>query len=137
MSKTLTLEDTRKIVINGLSICTSKMKCIGCRYGQENVDYRCQERLKEDALELIKALPLVHTKRGKWINENPDGSRYCSVCGAVADAAQWKWNNLYFCYHCGADMREYYQPSLTYNIDTETTEESHSYHEKNMRENND
>ena len=44
----------REKVITSLAICTGKCKCLGCWYGQNNPDFRCQDRLKEDALALLK-----------------------------------------------------------------------------------
>lgn len=44
----------REKVITALAICTGKCKCVGCWYGQNNPDFRCQDRLKEDALALLR-----------------------------------------------------------------------------------
>lgn len=41
-------------VITALAICTGKCKCFGCWYGRNNPDFRCQDRLKEDALALLR-----------------------------------------------------------------------------------
>ena len=44
----------REKVITALAICTGKCKCFGCWYGQNNPDFRCQDRLKADALTLLR-----------------------------------------------------------------------------------
>jgi hypothetical protein len=49
----------REKVITALAICTGKCKCLGCWYGQNNPDFRCQDRLKEDVLTLPKEQPEI------------------------------------------------------------------------------
>lgn len=55
--------------------------------------------------QVIMMQPSVEPVRGELI-DGTDGCKHCSKCGAVADETMMQWNNLYFCYHCGADMRK-------------------------------
>ena len=57
----------------------------------------------------IKALPSAQPerKKGKWVNCYTDGFGNmckCSECGAMIDIQEK--SRSFFCYHCGADMRE-------------------------------
>lgn len=63
-----------------------------------------------DAVSLVVSMPSTQPerKRGKWIRY--DGywlkTMYkCSECGAMIEI-NGKYNINFFCYHCGADMRE-------------------------------
>jgi hypothetical protein len=67
-----------------------------------------------DACQLIKSLPTVQPKRGKWKGYNTDKEGWkrtdgspvfmsCSECnGVVLNNGSAHWN---FCPNCGADMR--------------------------------
>ena len=54
----------------------------------------------------IQALKEPERKRGKWIDQYQDGDWHCSCCGAIVEKEEQILHNWYFCYHCGADMRE-------------------------------
>ena len=60
-------------------------------------------------LDMIRELPSAQPERknGKWIKDDGDWFETmfrCSVCGAMI-REQDKFRS-FFCYHCGADMRE-------------------------------
>ena len=84
-------------VITALAICTGKCKCFGCWYGQNKHDFRCQDRLKEDALSLLREhKPVVlcgdckYWNAGTCLNDNV--SRQIEDCGCYPDfVTDSKW----------------------------------------------
>ena len=47
--------------------------------------------------------------KSRWVIDSKrfgDNDVHCEKCGAIVDEDSWLWNNYYFCYHCGANMRE-------------------------------
>ena len=86
----------REKVITALAICTGKCKCFGCWYGQNNPDFRCQDRLKEDAIAMLREQEPV-TMKPYYFNY------VCSGCGSEIDGefidyTGWK---IKFCPNCG------------------------------------
>ena len=62
----------------------------------------------EYILNKIDSMPTIEErKKGKWISRVGREDCYeCSECHAVIEGNEVYWRNNYFCYHCGADMRE-------------------------------
>lgn len=87
-------------VTTALAICTGKCKCFGCWYGQNNSDFRCQERLMADALALLQEQePVSVVEEWAWYD--------CYKCGACDKLFGKKneierWN---FCPWCGRKVK--------------------------------
>lgn len=80
----------REKVITALAICTGKCKCFGCWYGQNNPDFRCQDRLKADALAILReSKPVVFCGDCKYWNAgtclNDNVSWQIEDCGCYPD----------------------------------------------------
>lgn len=85
-------------VAKGIDICLLRFRCgVDCPYHDDG----CQEKLREDALELLKMLkkqePLVPCTEGsttKW-----DGHLYCRDCGRTINT------DSRFCSYCGRAIK--------------------------------
>lgn len=100
----------REKVITALAICTGKCKCFGCWYGQNNPDFRCQDRLKEDALALLKEQEPVELL--------DDGEDFVSIGDRMEITNRWKCGGcghfvvycetrpkIKFCHMCGREFK--------------------------------
>lgn len=45
-------------------------------------------------------------KKGKWVRRKDADCWECSECYAVLENSDIENHNFYYCYHCGADMRD-------------------------------
>lgn len=84
----------REKVITALAICIGKCKCFGCWYGQNNPDFRCQDRLKEDALALLREQKqepaIVRCKDCKHGADTIINGEYLfKTCGGVDHKPDW------------------------------------------------
>lgn len=84
------MPDREKVII-ALAICTGKCKCLGCWYGQNNPDFRCQDRLMEDALTLLREQPeIVRCKDCKHGADTIINGEYLfKMCSGVNRKPNW------------------------------------------------
>lgn len=61
--------------------------------------------IKRAQEELIKQLPSVERKKGKWENHIEDGYLECPFCGAATNC-DGDIEELHFCFSCGARLEE-------------------------------
>ena len=90
----------REKVITSLAICTGKCKCLGCWYGQNNPDFRCQDRLKEDALALMKEQEAVKPRECQY----PHGTYACGFCDYIPIGNKDGYRANY-CPECGKAVK--------------------------------
>lgn len=62
----------------------------------------------KDAIDELQLLPSAEQERknGKWQRRKGADCWECSECHAVLERDDLGQHNFYFCYHCGADMRD-------------------------------
>lgn len=65
---------------------------------------------EDDVVDMIESIPAADVRpvvRGKWTMHSDYPDRLiCSECGTQFDVWHWEATQMYFCPHCGADMRE-------------------------------
>lgn len=75
---------------------------------------------RNQILRKIDDLPDMESKKGIWQRRKGDDCWECSKCHAVLEWDDLGQHNFYFCYHCGADMRDgkgYYNIEMEEEID--------------------
>lgn len=82
---------------------TDTIRALGGERDFEVLNYTCDRHA-----EIIKDLPPVQPKRGKWITEPIEDPEYCrcSECGYTNLVVEvFSFNGYNFCPNCGADMQ--------------------------------
>ena len=54
---------------------------------------------------IVDLIPAGLVKTGKWVRRKDSDCWECSECHAVLENDDLGMHNFYFCYHCGANMK--------------------------------
>lgn len=55
----------------------------------------------------FQSAEVVYSGKAIWEDTYGDGDLHCSCCGAIIEKGE-NYKNLYYCYHCGKEMKNPY-----------------------------